>query len=326
VTGTAAGGLRLLAGRVVQAVLVAMVVGAASFLLVEALPGDQAYRIAAGRYGEDLVSTAAAEAVRAELGLDRPAFARFAAWLGDLARLDLGVSLVTGEPILDELRLQLGATIGLSLAALAVSILIGPPLGVWMALRAGRAVDTIGLGVAAGIRATPAFVIGLVLMLGLAGQLGWLPAAGYDEPASWVLPTLTLAVGLAAVSGRVTRDAALAVLRSPHVAFARTKGLSTPQVLRRHALRNTAAPVVAYLGVQLVTLIEGVVVVESLFAWPGIGHALVHALVARDIPMVQGTALAMGLLFVALNAAVDVLCLAIDPRRVRAGTGRWGRA
>ena len=83
---------------------------------------------------------------------------------------------------------------------------------------------------------------------------------------------------------------------------------------------------VAYLGVQLVTLIEGVVVVESLFAWPGIGHALVHALVARDIPMVQGTALAMGLLFVALNAAVDVLCLAIDPRRVRAGTGRWGRA
>ena len=115
-TGTAAGALRLLAGRVVQAVLVAMVVGAASFLLVEALPGDQAYRIAAGRYGEDLVSTAAAEAVRAELGLDRPAFARFAAWLGDLARLDLGVSLVTGEPILDELRLQLGATIGLSLA------------------------------------------------------------------------------------------------------------------------------------------------------------------------------------------------------------------
>ncbi len=182
--GIAAAALRSVGGRVLQAAMVAMVVGAASFLLVEALPGDQAYRTAAGHYGEDLVSTAAAEAVRAELGLDRPAIIRFAAWLGDLARLDLGVSLITGEPILDELRLQLGATIGLSLAALALSILIGPPLGLWMALRAGRATDTVGLGVVAGVRATPGFVVGLVLMLGLAGWLGWLPAAGYDEPSN----------------------------------------------------------------------------------------------------------------------------------------------
>jgi peptide/nickel transport system permease protein len=115
-------------------------------------------------------------------------------------------------------------------------------------------------------------------------------------------------------AARVTRNAALEVMNSGHVAFARTKGLPTGAIVRRHGVRNAAAPVVAYLGVQLVYLIEGVVVVESLFAWPGIGHALVHAVLARDIPMVQGTALAMGLTFVALNALVDAVCHGLDPR------------
>jgi len=148
-------------------------------------------------------------------------------------------------------------------------------------------------------------------------QLGWLPAAGVGGWREVVLPATTLAIGLAAVSSRVARDAMVAVAHSPYLAFARTKGLPEGAVIRRHALRNAAVPVAAYLGVQLVTLVEGVVIVETLFAWPGIGHALVHAVVARDVPMVQGTALAMGLIFVALNAAVDLTCLAIDPRRRR---------
>lgn len=309
---------RFLLARLGQALLVAIVVGLVSFLLVEALPGDQAYRIAAGRYGEDLVNTAAAEAVRRELGLDQAWHVRLGAWIADLATFNLGVSLVTGERVVDELRHQFGATLGLSVAALALSILIGPPLGLLMAQRPGGPVDFGGLGVSAALRAAPSFLIGLTLMIVLAGWLGWLPAAGYDQPASWLLPTLTLSLGLAAMSSRVTRNAALDVMRSKHVAFARSKGLSAAAIVRRHGIRNAAAPVAAYLGVQLVYLVEGVVVVESLFAWPGIGHALVHAVVARDIPMVQGTALIMGLTFVALNALIDLICQWIDPR----GSGR----
>jgi peptide/nickel transport system permease protein len=176
-----------------QALLVALVVGMVSFVLVEALPGDQAYRIAAGRYGEDLVNTAAAEAVRQELGLDRPLFARLWAWLADLATLNFGVSLVSGERVAEELRVQFSATLGLSIAALALSMLIGPPLGVLMALKAGGVFDLAGLTVSAALRALPSFVIGLVLMIVFAGWLGLLPAAGYDQPTTWVLPRVSRA-------------------------------------------------------------------------------------------------------------------------------------
>ena len=309
------GGLgRALAGRLLQAFGVALLVGILCFLLAEALPGDQAFRIAAARYGEDMVSGSAADAVRAELGLDRPAWLRLGAWLLDIARFDLGVSLVSGESVFEELVHQLGATIGLSLAALALSALVGPPLGVLFAMRAGKLSDAVGTASAAALRALPSFAVGIALMVVFASWLALVPAAGYDQPQSWLLPTATLALGLAATSSIVSRHATLAALRSSQIAFARTKGLGEFDVVRRHAVRNAAAPVVAYLGVQLVYLVEGVVVVESLFAWPGIGHALVHAVISRDIPMLQGTALAMGLLFVVLNASVDLVCRAIDPR------------
>jgi ABC-type dipeptide/oligopeptide/nickel transport system permease component len=309
------GGLgRALVGRLLQAFGVALLVGILCFLLAEALPGDQAFRIAAARYGEDMVSGIAADAVRAELGLDRSAWLRLGAWLLDIARLDLGVSLVSGESVFEELFHQLGATIGLSLAALALSALIGPPMGVVFAMRAGKPSDAIGTAAAAALRALPSFAVGIALMVVFASWLALVPAAGYDQPQSWLLPAATLALGLAATSSIVSRHATLAALRSSQIAFARTKGLGEFDVVRRHAVRNAAAPVVAYLGVQLVYLVEGVVVVESLFAWPGIGHALVHAVISRDIPMLQGTALAMGLLFVLLNAGVDFACRAIDPR------------
>lgn len=315
------GGLiRLLAGRLLQALLVALLVGTACFLMVRMLPGDMAYRIAASRYGYDIVDSAAAEAVRQELGLDRPWFLQLAAWFGDLARLDLGVSLASGETVLEALSIQLGATLLLSVAALALSLLIGPPLGALAGLRAGGWWDGASLVLAAALRALPPFILGIALMLWLAVEWDWLPVAGVGGWQELVLPALTLALGLAAASSRVARDAVAAVAASPYFAFARMKGLGEATAFRRHALRNASIPVVAYLGLQLVALVEGVVVVESLFAWPGIGHALVHAVLGRDIPMVQGTALLMGLLFVALNTAVDVACWALDPRLRQAGS------
>jgi len=303
-----------LARRLVQALLVALLVGTLCFFMTRMLPGDMAYRIAAGRYGYDMVSAAAADAVRLELGLDRPWLAALLDWWQRLLQLDLGVSQVTAQPVWREIAQQLGPTVKLALLAIAFSLLVGPTLGVLAGLKPGGLLDRTTLALSVTLRALPSFLLALVLVLIFSVRLGVLPAAGHDAHGSIVLPALTLALGLAAVSCRVARDAMLQVRGSAYFAFALTKGLSMRQALLRHGLRNVAAPVLAYLGVQLVFLVEGVVLVETIFAWPGIGHALVHAIFSRDVPMIQGTALVLGLMFVLFNALVDSACAVVDPR------------
>jgi peptide/nickel transport system permease protein len=310
--------LRAVVFRLAQAAGVAFVVGVMSFLMMEAMPGDMALRIAAARYGYDLVSVELADAVRAELGLHEGPGAQFMRWMGDLVQLDLGRSLVSGQPVWEEITHQLGASLQLAAVALIFSLLIGPPLGIYAGLHAGGRFDRSLLVIASALRSVPQFLLGLVLIVVISVQFRLLPAAGYGGVAHFVLPALTLALGLGAASARITRDAMANVAASPHYAFARAKGLSDTQVLWRHGLRNIGAPVVTYLGLQFVFLAEGVVVVETIFGWPGIGHALIHAVFHRDVPMVQGTALVMGLGFVVLNAVVDLCVRRIDPRQVLA--------
>ncbi len=306
--------IRTLGYRAAQAVLVALLVGVLTFLMMQALPGDMAFRIAAGRYGYDAVNAAAAEAVRQELGLDRPAIEAFGIWVMDLLRLDFGTSVISGAPVIEEIRHQLGASLQLAGAALLLSLLIGPPVGVLAGLRAGGWLDRVLLVVSTALRSVPQFLMGLILIVLVSIHLGWLPAAGYGKPAHFILPALTLALGLAAASARITRDAMAGVAGSPFYAFGRWKGLTEGQLFRRHGLRNIGVALVTFLGLQFAMLVEGVVVIESIFGWPGIGHALVHAIFGRDVPMVQGTALMLGLGFVVLNAAVDLAAHWIDPR------------
>lgn len=306
--------MTILLNRLVQAAMVAIIVGVSTFAMMRALPGDAAYRIAAGRYGYDNVTAAAADAVRAELGLDAHWFPALMQWLGDLVRLDFGVSLVSGQPVMQEIVHQLGASLWLALAAVGLSLLIGPPLGILAGLRAGGMLDRTLLVVSTGLKSIPQFLMALILILILSVQMGWLPAAGYGQPRHFILPALALALGLAAVNARITRDAMARITAMPFYRFAGWKGLSHGQVLRRHGLRNVAVPLLTYLGLQFVTLVEGVVVIESIVGWPGIGHALVHAVFARDVPMVQGTALVLGLGFVLINTVIDLTVRRIDPR------------
>ncbi|MFN3886804.1 MAG: ABC transporter permease [Aquabacterium sp.] len=307
--------------RSAQALAVALIVGTLCFVMMRLLPGDLATRVAAGRYGYDLVGNAAADAVRAELGLDRPAWQALMLWWGDILRMDLGVSMVSGEPVSEELAHQLSATVHLSLVAILLALAVGVPAGVMAGLRPGGVWDRLTLAGAVVLRALPTFLVALLLMLALAVQLGALPVAGDGHAASVLLPATTLALALAAGLARITRDTLVALQRSPDWFFALSKGLSPGQVLWRHGARRLALPATAYLGVHAALLIEGAVVVETLFAWPGIGHALVHAVFGRDVPVIQGAALTMGLLFVLLSAAVDALCLTLDPRRRLAQTG-----
>ena len=303
-----------LARLLLQVVFVLLVVGTLCFVMAEWLPGDAAYRIAAGRYGYDVVNTEIAEAVRTELGLDRPIWVRWNEWLLQLVQGQLGQSMVLGDPVLQLISYQLGHTLWLSLVAWLMAVGLGLSLGLWTAVYPNgwlrRTVDTINTV----LRASPSFLLGVVLSTLLAVELGWFPVAGHEDASHVFLPALTLALALCPGFTQVVRDAALKLLYSDAFEFAQVKGLPLRAALWRHAMPHTLLATLAYAGVQLVLLIEGMVVVETLFAWPGIGHALVHAVIARDVTMIQGTALTMALLFVLLSGLVDLLLYAMDPR------------
>ena len=305
---------KYIAHRVLQLLLVIWSVGTLTFVLTRSLPGDMAYRIAASRYGYDQTDAAAAALVRSELGLDQPWWQSYFDWLLDLVQFNLGHSLVSGESVWAEIAHQFGHTLSLALAALVISVFIGPPLGLLAAQKPNGWFDRLTLVASTVLRSVPIFIIGIALITLLAVQIKWLPAAGYGTPQHYILPALTLAIGLSAVSVRVSRHAMVQVQTSEYYDFAQLKGLNKWTAFCRHGLRNVTIPILAYHSVQLVYLVEGVVIVESLFAWPGSGHALVHAIVARDVPMIQGTALIMGGMFVVLNMVVDLLSGLIDPR------------
>ena len=304
----------ILLKRLGQVFVVIWSVGTLTFILTRALPGDMAYRIAASRYGYDQTDSIAAEMVRAELHLNDSWWQSYFHWFTDLLQFNLGDSLVSGRPVWAEITHQFGHTLSLALVALGLSFFIGPPLGLLAARKPQGFFDHFTLLGSIFLRSLPAFIIGIGLITLFAVYLGWLPAAGYGSWTHFVLPALTLALGLSAVSVRISRHSLVAVKQSDHYQFDRLKGLSAWQCFRRHGLRNVAIPILAYHSVQLIYLIEGVVVVESLFAWPGSGHALVQAVIARDVPMIQGAALVMGGIFVLLNMAVDMLSAMIDPR------------
>ncbi|MBJ7539044.1 ABC transporter permease [Marinomonas transparens] len=304
---------QLIFRRLLQLVCVVWGVGTLTFVLMRALPGDMAYRIAASRYGQDNVDSQAAALVRNELQLDLPPWLAYWHWLMDLLQFKLGHSLVSGEPVIDSVQHMLGHSLLLAVAGLCLSALIAVPLGLFSAWR-GNPLDSVLMGLSSMVRAMPVFVLGVLLLLVFALHWNWFPVAGFGTAMHLVLPALTLAISFAAISNRVVRDSAKQVFGSSFYTFSQVKGLSKWRTFQRHGIRNIALPVVAFLGIQLVSMIEGIVMIESLFSWPGIGHGLAHAIFARDIPVIQGAALAMGALFVLLNTLVDIVCHWIDPR------------
>lgn len=305
----------ILLRRLFQAAFVAWSIGTLTFIIMRLLPGDFAFRIAAGRYGYDYVDAEAARSVSAELGLDRSGYELYFQWLWDLLQLDLGNSLISGAPVIEEIQHQFGHSLLLALVALLMSALIAIPVGVYCGKHANSTTDKWTLVTSVFIRAQPVFVIGLVLTIIFALHLGMFPVAGFGTAAHLFLPGLALALSLAAMSNRLIRNATRSAIDAPYFKFARLKGLSFEQAFEHHAQRHIAIPVVTFLSIQTIGLMEGIIMIESLFSWPGIGHALAHAIFARDIPMIQGTALVMGLLFVAINTFIDLVTYQLDPRQ-----------
>ncbi len=259
-----------------------------------------------------------ADRIRREEGLDRPLAAQYAAWIGRLAAGDLGRSMVSRKPVVEELAYHARPTLLLGAAGWLLSYAIALPLGVLAGLRPGGWADRATTVAAVALASLPSFLVGIGLISVFALTLRWLPPAGARTGAHMVLPALTLALGLAAYSVRVLRNAVAEVRAAFYMTFARIRGLGAGHALRRHGVRNAAIPVATFAALQLAAVMDGFVVVETLFAYPGLGELLVKALLARDVPVIMGAGLLMGLLYAGLNLLADLLCLWLDPRR-RAG-------
>ncbi len=252
--------------------------------------------------------------IRARLGTDRPFMEQYLAFLGSLLRGDLGTSFRTGAPVADAVAQRFPATVGLALTSLLVSLVIAIPLGVLAARRRGRPADFVVRVVSLVGLSFPNFWLGIMLILVFGVYLRWLPPSGYEGPASLVLPSLTLGLILASTTTRLVRSALLDVLGEQYVVTARAKGIREHRVVYRHALRTALIPVVTFVGLQIGGLIGGVVIVEQVFAWPGLGSLALNAISFRDYPMLQGTITVLAVFIAAINLVVDTSYALLDPR------------
>ncbi|MBV9171708.1 MAG: ABC transporter permease [Chloroflexi bacterium] len=286
------------------------------FMVLHLVPGNPAQVIA----GPDAPPETVAQIER-ELGLDRPLPEQYARYIGRVLQGDLGRSLRSRRPVLDDVMDALPNTLQLTLVAAIITPLIAIPLGVIAAARRGTRVDR-GLMLLSMLGITvPVFAIALGFMWSFGYQLRWFPISGYGGPIwtfdglrSVALPALTLAVGAVAALARLTRSAMLEVLNQDFVRTARAKGLRERVVLARHGLANALLPVITVLGLQIALLLSGAFVTETVFAWPGVGRLAVFAIQGRDFPLVQGTVLVIAVLFVLVNLVVDVMYAYVDPR------------
>jgi peptide/nickel transport system permease protein len=261
-------------------------------------------------------------ALRHRDGLDLPLLQQYLQWAGHALTGDLGVSFRSGEPVAGLISARLPATLTLALAAIVVALVIALPLGTLSALHPRSLIDRFASVISQIGISVPDFWLSIVLILVFAGTLGWLPSGGYvplfDDPVGWlrrlVLPAVAAGVVSGSVITRFVRSSVLEALGQDHVRTAMSKGLPPRQVLTWHVLRNALLPLVTVTGVQLAYLLSGVVVVEIVFSWPGLGQLSLQAVQARDLPVLQGAILLFAFVFLVINLVVDLLYSRIDPR------------
>lgn len=287
------------------------------FALIQLVPGDPV-RLALGtRFSQESY-----DALRAASGLDQPLPEQFFGYLGGAITGDLGVSFRSGEPVTLILLERLPATISLAVAGMIVAMLIAFPLGIYAATHAGRASDAIVRIISQAGVSVPDFWMALLLILGLSATLQVLPSSGYvpitEDPVEWLrhvaIPAITVGLIAGSIMTRYVRSSVLEVLGADHVRTARSKGLRERVVNARHVVRNALVPVITVGGVQLATMLGGVIVVEVVVAWPGLGRLVFDAVAARDYPVIQGAVLLVAVIFLLINLLVDLLYARIDPR------------
>jgi peptide/nickel transport system permease protein len=308
---------RVAAGRLASAVPLILLITLGTFGLGQLMPGDQAYAVA----GPDATAEQVAQ-VRRDLNLDEPAPVRYVTWLEDAVRGDLGVSAATRRPVMDELSRRWPVTASLGVAALALSLAMGVPIGVAQGLRPGSWLDRVLLALVSVGLAVPAFWLATMLVYFLSVQRGWLPAMGYvpfaESPVDWArhiaMPAFTLAVVGAAEIARQLRAALVGVMQQDHIRAANARGLSPWQVAGKHGLRNALLPVLTIIGLRIGQLLAGAVVVEEIFGLHGLGSYALDAILNQDFAVIQGVVLLTAVVVVSANLLVDILNYWANPK------------
>lgn len=288
------------------------------FLLIHLAPGDPALALV----GERSIDPTVVEQVRKNLGLDKPLAVQYGIWISNVAQLDFGTAYTFNRtPVIELIRQRLSGTVQLQALAILVSLIVAIPLGIVSARRQYSALDNLATGGSFLGLALPNFWLALMLQLFLAVQLGWLPPSGSTSDAEglaklkfFVMPTIVLAIPTIAVFARFMRSSMLEVVRQDYINTARAKGLSERAVIYRHALKNAIIPMVTVLGTQLPRLLSGSVIVEYIFAWPGLGSLAYQSILQRDYPVILALTLLTGAAVLIVNVLVDVAYVFLDPR------------
>jgi peptide/nickel transport system permease protein len=310
---------KMIAGRLTRLALTLLVVSFVTFVGVNVLPGDAINALIPIDAQQDREFV---EQVREEWGLNDPMIVRYGRWLGNAVQGDLGDSIVTGRPVTDEIVHRLPITLEIMFVAIGLSLLLAIPLGLLSAYREGRRPDRVISGVAQLGLSMPVFVTGLILIYFFALKLHWFPATGWNRLSKGIgpnlktvaLPAISLAITEAAVYTRVLRSDVITTLKENYILSARAKGLTDRYILFRHGLRPSLLTLVTVVGLSIGTLIGGTLVVEYLFAIPGLGRRIFSAIYQRDFMMVQGITILITAFYVIVNTVVDLAYMVVDPR------------
>ena len=288
-----------------------VLVGAATcaFLLLHAIPGDTAEALAGPQATVEDVDN-----LRRAMELDQPLGKQYISYMGNLLHGDLGYSYRTNKPVMDILKSAWPATLQLAVCSMIVAVLLGVPIGIFAAIHRGKAGDTIAMIAAFLGVSMPSFWLALLLIIEFSVNHNWFPFYGREGISSFVLPSLTLGLGVAANIARLTRTRMLEVLGQDYIRTAKGKGVKSGKIIWVHALRNAAVPVVTIIGLQFGVLLGGQVVTETVFSWPGIGRMIVDALNTRDLQIVQGGILILAATFTIINLITDLVYALLDPR------------
>lgn len=278
-------------------------------LLIHLVPGDP-IDVVAGPYA----TVAEKATLRTSMGLDQPLSGQIVSYISGIFHGDFGKSLLTSKPVSTMIAERWQATFELALCALSIALLISIPLGILSAIRSGKVLDYLAMGLALGGISVPTFWMGPMLVLLFSLTLGWLPVSERTNWASYVLPATTLGIALAAVLSRMTRNSMLDMLKEDFVRTARAKGNKESVVVLKHVLRNAALPLVTVLGLQFGVLLTGTIITERIFDWPGLGSLILEGIATRDYPVVQGCVLLFSATYLVVNMLTDVVYGVVDPR------------
>lgn len=299
--------------RVLQIIPVLIGISIITFLLIALAPGDPAEISMRAILDTDSPSQEAVSLMRAEMGLDQPLHIRYFIWLSKAVQGDLGYSMLSHKSTLDEILHALPTTLFLSILAMGISIIIAIPLGIAAAIKQNGIIDHISRMLSVLGNSIPEFFLAIVLLLVFAIHFRIFPVAGSGGIQYFILPAIILSIGLIAITTRIMRTSMVEVLEQNYIQTARSKGLDRTTVISRHAFKNALLPVLTYMGTQFGWLFGGAVIVESIFALPGLGRLTVSSVVARDILVVQGCMLTFAIIFVVINLGVDLSYIYLNP-------------